>query len=126
MRFFSRRTKIARSWDYLAETALKLIEDRQNNMNTTGSTAQDLLQSMLDAHHDDNGTNSANDAYLSNEDIVGEVVIFNLAGYETTSNAISYTAYLLALNPSTQDQLIGRLMITTMLIQIVHCMMEQR
>ena len=75
-------------------------------MNTTGSTAQDLLQSMLDAHHDDNGTNSANGAYLSNEDIIGEVVIFILAGYETISNAISYTAYLLALNPSTQDRLI--------------------
>ena len=106
LRLFTRRTKLARGYDYLNETALKLIEDRRNTMTTTGSTAQDLLQLMLEAHDDDNGTKSTTGAYLSNEEIVGEVMIFILAGYETTSNALSYTAYLLALNPAIQDRLI--------------------
>ena len=106
LRYFARRTKTARNWDYLYETALKLIEDRRNTMTTTGSRAQDLLQLMLEAHDDDNGEKSTTGAYLSNEEIVGEVVTFILAGYETTSNALSYTAYLLALNPTIQDRLI--------------------
>ena len=30
LKYFSRRTDAAQSWDYLEETALKLIEDRRN------------------------------------------------------------------------------------------------
>ena len=104
MRFLARRTTGAQNWDYLHETALKLIEDRQNTMTTTGSTARDLLQLMLEAHDENTGTKSS--GYLSNEEIVAEVITFILAGYETTSNALSYTAYLLALNPTIQDRII--------------------
>ena len=104
MRFLARRTRAARDWDYLHETALKLIEDRRNAMTTTGSTARDLLQLMLEAHDDNTETMSS--GYLSNEEIVAEVMTFILAGYETTSNVLSYTAYLLALNPTIQDRLV--------------------
>ena len=104
MRFLARRTRTAQNWDYLHETALKLIEDRQNTLTTTGSTARDLLQLMLEAHDENTGTKSS--GYLSNEEIVAEVITFILAGYETTSNALSYTAYLLALNPTIQDRII--------------------
>ena len=104
MRFLARRTRAAQNWDYLHETALKLIEDRRKAMTTTGSTARDLLQLMLEAHDENTGTKSS--GYLSNEEIVAEVITFILAGYETTSNALSYTAYLLALNPTIQDRII--------------------
>jgi len=104
LRYLARRTRQAQSWDYLEETALKLIEDRRNAMTTTGSTAQDLLQLMLEAHDENAGTKSR--AYLSNDEIVAAVITFILAGYDTTSNALSYTAYLLALNPTIQDRLI--------------------
>ena len=104
LRFFARRTRDARSWDYLEETALKLIEDRRNAMKATGSTFKDLLQLMLEAHDENRETNSS--GYLSNDEIVSAVMSIILAGYETTSNALSYTAYLLALNPTIQDNLI--------------------
>ena len=42
---------------------------------------------------------------LSNEEIVAHAVTFLLAGYETTANTLSYTAYLLALNPDIQEKL---------------------
>ena len=100
----ARRTKFARDFDYLEETALKLIQDRQNTMATTGSTARDLLQLMLEAHDENAETESS--GYLSNDEIVAEIVAFMLAGYDTTSNALSYTAYLLALNPMIQDRLV--------------------
>ena len=104
LRYLARRTRGAQSWDYLEETALKLIEDRRNTMATTGSTAIDLLQLMLEAH--DENTETKSSGYLSNDEIVATVTTIILAGYETTNNALSYTAYLLALNPTIQDKLI--------------------
>ena len=104
LRYLARRSREAGSWDYLEETALKLIEDRRNTMTTTGSTAQDLLQSMLEAH--DENTETRSSGYLSNDEIVASVATIMLAGYETTNNAMSYSAYLLALNPAIQDRLI--------------------
>ena len=104
LRYLARRTRVAQSWDYLEDTALRLIEDRRNTMTTTGSSAQDLLQLMLEAH--DENVEKKSSGYLSNEEIVATVATIMLAGYDTTSNALSYTAYLLALNPTIQDRLI--------------------
>ena len=42
---------------------------------------------------------------LTPRDIVGSSVTFLLAGYETTANTLSYTSYLLAINPDIQAKL---------------------
>ena len=42
---------------------------------------------------------------LTNEKLVSLAVSFLAAGYETTANTISYTSYLLALNPDVQEKL---------------------
>ena len=42
---------------------------------------------------------------LTNKDLVNLAVSFLGAGYETTANTISYTSYLLALNPDIQEKL---------------------
>ena len=42
---------------------------------------------------------------LSDDEIVSLATVFMLAGYETTSNTLGYTSYLLALNPDKQDKL---------------------
>lgn len=42
---------------------------------------------------------------LSDDDIYATSITFLLAGYETTSNALAFTTYLLALNPDVQDRL---------------------
>ena len=42
---------------------------------------------------------------LTDKDLVGLAVSFLGAGYETTANTISYTSYLLALNPDIQEKL---------------------
>ena len=104
LRLLARRTTFAQDFDYLEETALRLIQDRRNTMATTGSTARDLLQLMLEAHDENAETSSS--GYLSNDEIVAEVMAFMVAGYVTTTNVLSYTAYLLALNPTIQDRLI--------------------
>ena len=42
---------------------------------------------------------------LTDEEITRHSITFMLAGYETTANALSYTAYLLALNPHVQEKM---------------------
>ena len=43
---------------------------------------------------------------LSDDEVLAQSYTFILAGYETTSNALAYTTYCLALNPKVQDKLI--------------------
>ena len=43
---------------------------------------------------------------LSDDEVLAQSFTFILAGYETTSNALAYTTYCLALNPDVQDKLI--------------------
>ena len=42
---------------------------------------------------------------LTDDDIYASCITFLLAGYETTSNALAYTTYLLALHPEVQERL---------------------
>lgn len=41
----------------------------------------------------------------ADEEIVSVCIGFILAGYETTSSLLTFTTYLLALNPAVQDKL---------------------
>ena len=96
LKIIARRTRVAQSWDCIEETALKTIEGRQ--MATSGSTAKDLLQLMLEAQEDNK--------HLSIDELVFTVMSTIFGAQESTSNALSYTAYLLALNPTIQDKLV--------------------
>jgi len=104
---FASQSQAARSFTYLENTALKLIEDRRRSMSSVESPPQDLLQLLLEAHDEDEiGTEARSRGLLSNDEVVRSIIIILLAGYETTSNALGYTAYLLALNPAIQGKLI--------------------
>ena len=70
---------------------------------------KDMLQLMLEASEEEGDeaqakTSTANKK-LSNEQIVAHSIGFLAAGYETTGNTLTYTAYLLALNPEVQERL---------------------
>ena len=43
---------------------------------------------------------------LTDAEIVSQSMTFILAGYETTSNALAYTTYCLAVNPDKQEKLL--------------------
>ena len=68
------------------------------------SQYKDLLQLMIDATYkpDDEGSTQKK---LTDDQIVAHANTFMLAGYETTSTALSYVSYLLALNPTVQEKL---------------------
>jgi len=71
------------------------VEERRRNP----KTKQDFLQLVLSENKVDGKQK------LSDDDIYANSITFLLAGYETTSNALAYTTYLLALHPDIQQRL---------------------
>ena len=65
---------------------------------------KDLLELMLRAEV--NYKDSKHVSKLSDDEVLAQSFTFILAGYETTSNALAYTTYCLALNPEVQEKLI--------------------
>ena len=54
---------------------------------------------MIDACDDDSKDS------LSTGEIITDAMTFMLAGYETTSNFLTFASYLLAVNPDIQEKL---------------------
>ncbi|KAI1301629.1 Cytochrome P450 3A24 [Halotydeus destructor] len=64
--------------------------------NPVDLSSQNFLQSMIGSYTQGN---------LSKDELIGNIHIILLAGYETTANAVSYTLYMLAKHPEIQQQL---------------------
>jgi cytochrome P450 len=75
-----------------------IIRDRR----ASAAPSNDLLQTLLDAH-DEHG------ARMSDVQLRDEVMTLFLAGHETTSNALTWTWYLLAQNPAVEHALMSEL-----------------
>lgn len=84
---------------YFDKVASDIIQQRRQS-GITGR--QDLLNLMLTAHED---TTEEGISKLTDEEIVGQCVIFLFAGYETSSNTLAYMTYYLAMNQHVQDKL---------------------
>ena len=50
-------------------------------------------------------SDQANEHALTDDEILGNIFIYNLAGHETTANTLAYTIHLLAVYPTYQDWL---------------------
>ncbi|XP_071093713.1 cytochrome P450 3A8-like [Haliotis cracherodii] len=98
----------------------QVIEDRRRD---PSPGHRDILQTMLDAHKegpargpDDEDTETLLDFKyykkrgLTNYEIFCNSHIFLLAGYDTSSNALTFTAYLLATHPEIQERLYQSIM----------------
>ena len=84
---------------YFQGVAKEIIKSRRQQ-GLTGR--KDLLHLMMIANEE---TTEEGVSKLSDEEIVAQSVLFLLAGYETSSNTLSFTLYHLALNPDVQDKL---------------------
>ncbi|CAF1102353.1 unnamed protein product [Adineta steineri] len=92
--------KIPRLW--LISKVQEVIDVRTIDTSTTKRV--DLLQTMLDAaatRHEDN----TDDKKLSNDEIKGNVFLFMVAGFDTTSTMLGYCTYVLATQPDIQKKL---------------------
>lgn len=72
----------------IVNLVLGLIEERKTEKNPP----EDLLTMLLDSRYEDTGEG------MTNEQIVDEIMIIFLAGFETTTNSLAFTFYLLSKN----------------------------
>ena len=84
---------------YLGDVVKEIIKTRRQQ-GLKGR--KDLLHLMMTANEE---TTVEGVSKLSDEEIVAQSIIFLLAGYETSSNTLSFILYHLALNPDVQDKL---------------------
>ncbi|GAA3508831.1 cytochrome P450 [Aquimarina addita] len=75
------------------EILQKIIDDRRN----TDKKYDDLLDMLLESTYEDG-------SHMSDEQLIDEILILFVAGHETTSNALSFTLQLLAMNPEVQQK----------------------
>ena len=84
LRFLSR---LRRREGYFDKVASDIVQQRRK----TGLTGrQDLMDLMLTAHEE---STEEGISKLTDEEIVGQYVIFLFAGYKTLSNTLAYTTY---------------------------------
>ena len=103
LRYFASRSKAAGAYLKISKLALALIKARRESPDAQDQ--KDLLQLMLDATAEERGEQKR----LTDEEVMSQSFVFIAAGYETTANLLTYTAYLLALNPDIQDRLVDEI-----------------
>ncbi|XP_068708816.1 cytochrome P450 3A9-like [Montipora foliosa] len=91
--------KVSGRMSFFDQIAADIVQQRRKSGPTQ---RQDLMDLMLIAHEE---SVQEGVSKLTDEEIVGQCVIFLLAGYETSSNTLGYIAYQLALNQEVQDKL---------------------
>ncbi|XP_042877584.1 cytochrome P450 3A29-like [Penaeus japonicus] len=82
----------------------RVVKERREQQGHAGvEKSIDALQMLIDASCD--GKQTSGKTTLSEQEVVDNAFLFLAAGFETTSNALSYIAHLLALHPGVQEQL---------------------
>lgn len=77
----------------------KIIEERRKS----NENHDDLLDMLLKAKYEDDGTS------MTNDQLIDEILIFFVAGHETTANALTFTFHLLATNPEACQKVIAEI-----------------
>ncbi len=76
-----------------------LMEASENRLNEEGGEAKQGSPMRRQLHH-----------LLSDDEIIANAWVFLLGGFETTANALTYSAYLIATHPDVQEKLHQELM----------------
>lgn len=71
-----------------------LVQDRKDS----GQKVGDLLDMLLESQYEDG-------SFMKEEQLIDEILILFTAGHETTSNALTFTAQLLAQDPEWQEKI---------------------
>ena len=105
LRLLASRSKSGGHYQTLVRLSLALIRARRQSPPDQQRGYKDLLQLMLDATGDKNDERKK----LTDEEVMAQCIIFIVAGYETSSSLLSFTAYLLSGHPTIQDRLVGEI-----------------
>ena len=84
---------------FFVKAATEIVEERKKYPNKGRS---DLLQLILAAHDEPAAQGVSR---LSDDELIAQLITFLLAGYQTSSNTLAFTAYHLAMDPDVQERL---------------------
>ena len=92
-------SRVRRREGYFDKFASDILQQRRETELRAGKI---LWNSLLTAHEE---STEEGISRFTDDEIVGQCVIFLFAGYETSSNTLVYTTYHLALNEDVQEKL---------------------
>ncbi|KAI9251423.1 cytochrome P450 [Phascolomyces articulosus] len=97
-----KRRQLHEELDEFLAMIRKMIADKRHllkerNEPNIADREKDLLTLMIEAENEGNGV-------LTDEELQSNLCIFILAGHDTSSNALSYIAYYLAIHPDIQQK----------------------
>jgi cytochrome P450 len=94
----------------LVKKHLKLVQESRDIINkviderrASDKEHDDLLDMLLKAKYEDDGTS------MTNEQLIDEILIFFVAGHETTANALTFTFHLIAKNPEVYKKVLAEI-----------------
>lgn len=95
--------KLNKARKVLNDTISKMIETRRAETGNSPNQNEepkhlDMMSMLLDARYEDGSR-------MSDQLVMDELITLFVAGHETTSNALTWTIYLLTQNPDIQDKL---------------------
>ncbi|XP_046579194.1 cytochrome P450 3A29-like [Haliotis rubra] len=106
-----------RSIHFFQANILEMIKQRQNDSKENREQRIDFLQLLVDAEttddtdkqvngHAANGQASEKHTVrrLTTDEIVGQGILFFVAGYETTASTLTFASHSLAMNPDAQEK----------------------
>lgn len=82
----------------LSQESREILKSIVNHRKSDSKKYDDLLDLLLAARYEDGSP-------MGEEQLIDEILILFVAGHETTSNSLSFTAQLLAQNPQIQEQI---------------------
>ena len=95
------------AFEYMVKLGHHMIDERRKHgIKAENRSYNDFLQLMLEAGREEADKESVGDKKsLTDEEIIANIVLILLAGYETTASLLTYSSYLLALHPEIQTRL---------------------
>jgi cytochrome P450 len=99
-------TKFGHHEQWLIDVLRKVVNERRKNYKANESV--DYLQLLFEQQKQEESETAKNGAQkwsLTDDAVLGNAFVFLLAGYETTSTALGFTAWLLAKHRDVQDRL---------------------
>ena len=101
--------------DYLVKLGHHMIEERRRiGIKSEKRSYNDFLQLMLEAGRDTTETDDTEEhkvdihneqKTLTDEEIIGNIILILMAGFETTSSLLTFVSYVLAVHPEVQEKL---------------------
>ena len=95
--------RVTRHAETMGRWLRDVVSQREAAAGSEAPAARDVLQLLLEARRADRA--AASRTPLTEDELISNAFVFVLAGYETTSTALAFTAYLLAAHPAVQERL---------------------